>query len=155
MALAHYRDQGQAHGLSGHVDYAGDAVGDGVGSHGIGVPKLVMRPQHHQLAGLEEAVFQAVGDTDGEDAPNRGQMHAYTQQVVQLKRTARVAQEDQNDDRPPWSGDQSADARPQGPHVKAVDQDGVHGDVYDVDHQGIEHGDLAVAMERKRAAPAL
>ena len=60
-----------------------------------------------------------------------------------------------DDDRRGDAGGQGANTRAGGPHVKAVDKDGVDHNIDDVDNQGTEHGDLAVAHGPEQGGPGV
>ena len=56
-----------------------------------------------------------------------------------------MTQQEHNDDRGGDAGGQCTNPRSGGPHVKAIDQNGVDRDIDEIDNQGAEHGYFAVA----------
>lgn len=151
-ALADDRHHCQADCLSGDVDHAGNAVGNAVGGHGGGA-EGGDEAEHNQLARLEEAVLQAVGDADGEDAPDHNPVELGAEESVNPQNAVGPLEQEEDDYRRRNAGDQRADARAQRAHAVPVDQNGVDRDIDDVYDQGVEHGHPAVAhgAEKGRA----
>lgn len=151
-AAANHRNDGKANGRARHVHHAGNAVGNGVGRHGRGA-KGGNQVQHHQLACLEHAVFQPVGNAHEQNALNHVASEFKVEHTLHAHGVAFVVQHDHNDDGGGNARGQRANARPGRAHAKAVDENGVDGNVDDIHHQRAEHGNAAVAHgpEQRRA----
>ena len=133
-ALSDYSDHGQVNGASDEDAHAVQIVGHAVGRD-LYRPKTGNDADHQDASQLENAVFHAARNADGENSPDDHEVK--TEGLLEKTEFQRgIAQEKIKKDTANCPGNQRGDRHPGGSHMEAEDTDGIARHIDQIDENG-------------------